>query len=398
MTDIAGRPRLLVLATTYPRWSGDHEPGFVHELARRLTRRFEVVAVVPHAQGAASKEIMDGVTVVRYRYAPERWETLVQDGGITTHLRRSPWKWLLVPGFFIMQWFAARRSIVAGTIVHAHWIILPGIVARLLGRPYLVTSHGADLFALRGGFATRLKCWVLRGASAATVVSRAMVPLAMALRADTTPAIAPMGVDLSHRFTPDNTVSREPAHLLFVGRLVEKKGVDVLLAAMPAILASRPDARLSIVGHGPLAGQLREEAVRRGVQDAVTFVGPVPSVDLPAWYRRASIFVAPFREAASGDQEGLGLVLVEALGCGCPVITTDIGAVSDVAAGMPGVIQVASANATELADAIISVLNAGDAAHTVSEGLYRLRERFDWDRVAMRYGDMLEAMGRAGHE
>lgn len=392
MTEHAPRARLLVLATTYPRWRDDHEPGFVHELARRLTRRFDVVAVVPHAKGSLAHEDLDGVRVVRYRYAPSRWETLVQDGGVTTHLRRSPWKWALVPGFFVMQWWHARRCLTPGTIIHAHWIILPGIVARLLGRPYLVTSHGADLFALRGRLPTRIKRWVLGAASAATVVSRAMLGPASALRSDLLPRVAPMGVDLTSRFFPDPSVVRDTDHLLFVGRLVEKKGVDILLAAMPVILEKRPRMKLSIVGHGPLYGALKEMAARLGIADAVTFTGPVPSTELPAWYRRASIFVAPFRQARSGDQEGLGLVLVEALGCGCPVMTTDIDAVSDVAEGMPSITRVAAGDAAALAQGILSMLGEEGRADAVHDGLPLLHDRFDWDRVASRYGDMLDAL------
>src|SRR5689334_22160597 len=96
-------PRLLVLATTYPRWPGDPEPGFVHELSKRLADRFRVVALVPHAPGAKRRECMDGVEVVRYRYAPQRMETLVNDGGIVANLRRAKWKLLLVPGFVLAQ-------------------------------------------------------------------------------------------------------------------------------------------------------------------------------------------------------------------------------------------------------------------------------------------------------
>src|SRR5690606_6282774 len=94
----AGTPTLLVLTSTYPRWAGDPEPGFVHELAKRLTDRFRVIVLGPHAPGAKTAEVLDGVEVIRYRYAPERMETLVNDGGIITNLRRSRWKYLLVPG------------------------------------------------------------------------------------------------------------------------------------------------------------------------------------------------------------------------------------------------------------------------------------------------------------
>lgn len=393
MTD-PGRPRLIVLATTYPRWHGDHEPGFVHELARRLTGRFDVVAVVPHAKGAKRREILDGVSVVRYRYGADRWETLVQDGGITTHLRRSPWKWLLVPGFFLMQWLTARRFADDRTVVHAHWIVLPGIVARLLRRPYLVTSHGADLFALRGRWPVRLKRWVMARASATTVVSRSMLPLATALGGRAVPVVAPMGVDLATRFTPDAAAAREPDHLLFVGRLVEKKGIDILIDALPAIRASRPSVHLSIVGHGPLLPSLQARVAQRGLSSAVTFVGPVPSASLPAWYRRASLFVAPFRPADSGDQEGLGLVLVEALGCGCPVVTTDVPAVGDVADDMAGVTRVAAGQADALAQAVLARLEAGPSMGPLATRDLLL-ERFDWDRVASRYAGLLDDVGSA---
>ena len=98
------RPTLLVLASTYPRRAGDHEPGFVHELCRRLAERFEVIALVPDAPGADASGMLDGVEVVRYRYAPHTLQTLVPNGGIVANLRAARWKWLLLPGFIIGQW------------------------------------------------------------------------------------------------------------------------------------------------------------------------------------------------------------------------------------------------------------------------------------------------------
>ena len=159
-------PTLLVLASTYPRWADDHEPGFVHELAKRLTDRFHVIAVVPSSPGAAAREILDGVEVIRYRYAPRRLETLVNNGGIATNLHRSPWKWLLVPGFLLGQYLAAKQLLKRRRIdvIHAHWLIPQGLIAHRLKRrtgiPYLVTSHGGDLFGLRGHVLNAMKCRV----------------------------------------------------------------------------------------------------------------------------------------------------------------------------------------------------------------------------------------------
>jgi glycosyltransferase involved in cell wall biosynthesis len=392
----AAKPRLLVLASTYPRWAGDHEPSFVHALARRLTDRFDVVAVVPHAPGARRHEVLDGVTVSRYRYAPTAMETLVNDGGIASNLRRFRWKWLLLPSFILMQWIEARRWARKGTVVHAHWLIPQGLVARMLGRPVLLTCHGADVFSLRGKAASAAKKMALAAASDVTIVSAAMAtPLAM-LAPAITPKVRPMGVDLAGLFTP-GAAPRDVGHLLFVGRLVEKKGVDVLLRAMPAVIARHPEVRLTVAGHGPMDSSLRAEAKRLGIDAHVQFTGPLPQDQLPRLYRSASGFVGPFRETASGDQEGLGLVMVEALGCACPVVASDIPATRDVLLGTPGCVMVTPGDAEALAHALIALLDAPVALQDAAlDGAKIMRERFDWGSVARGYGDILGALSTEG--
>src|SRR5690606_19363195 len=127
----AQRPTLLVLASTYPRWEGDPEPGFVHELAKRLVEHFHVVVVGPHAPGALTQEVIDGVEIHRYRYAPVGLQTLVNNGGIVTNLRRSRWKLSLVPGFLLAQLWCAWRLVNTRKVdlIHAHWLIPQGLLA-----------------------------------------------------------------------------------------------------------------------------------------------------------------------------------------------------------------------------------------------------------------------------
>ena len=394
------RPRLLVLASTYPRWSGDPEPGFVHELARRLTDRFHVIVLCPHAPGASIDEVLDGVEVVRYRYAPERWETLVNDGGIVTNLRRSRWKWLLVPSFVLAQAWCAWRLIRTGKVdvIHAHWLIPQGLIAALLRRvpgrkvPFVVTSHGADLFALKGRVLQSLKRFVIRNAHTTTVVSEAMRERVRDIDPDTNNVrVQPMGVDLQHRFIPDPATPRSQDELLFVGRLVEKKGLHHLLDAMPAVISRRPGTRLRIAGFGPEEAALRQQAEALGLVEHIEFLGAVPQAELPCLYRRAAVFVAPFVEAGSGDQEGLGLVLVEAAGCWCPILAGDVPAVRDV-------LGHASNNLVDprkqelLSDAVLNVLENPSRAHTETATLReRLIDRFDWHNVADGYVQLLAA-------
>jgi glycosyltransferase involved in cell wall biosynthesis len=395
------RPRLLVLTSTYPRWPGDPEPGFVHELAKRLASRFHVTVLGPHAPGAKPRETMDGVEVVRYRYAPERMETLVNDGGIVTNLKRSKWKLLLVPTFVLAQawhaWRLARQERI--DVIHAHWLLPQGLIAALLqslpgtSTPFVVTSHGADLYALRGGFLEALKRFVLRRSAAATVVSGAMLGKLASLGAATGKiAVLSMGVDVSNRFGVDASIGRSSDEILFVGRLVEKKGVHHLIRALPAVLARRPTARLTIGGFGPEEPALRGWVERLGLQSAVTFLGALPQSELPALYRRAAVFVAPFVQAESGDQEGLPVALMEAIACGCPVIAGDVAGLHDLLGEHARDVALDPRDGEALAARIGDVLSNPDAARdrALHMGAH-VRQRFDWENIAGNYGAILEA-------
>src|SRR5690606_284474 len=140
--------------------------------------------------------------------------------------------------------------------------------------PFVVTSHGADLHALRGKAMERMKRFVLGRAAEATVVSRAMRDVLSKLGSLRTEAcVMPMGVDMTRRFVPGPAAARSSHEILFVGRLVERKGLRFLIDAMPAILASHPLATLTIVGFGPEEAGLRARAAELGVARSVQFKG-----------------------------------------------------------------------------------------------------------------------------
>ena len=112
-----------------PDWPGDTDPTFVHELSRRLVDPgTEVHILAPHTAGAARRESLDGLTVHRFRYAFERFETLAYSTGILDKLRANRLNYLLVP-FFLLGMTAAAYRLVRReryTVVHAHWLIPQG--------------------------------------------------------------------------------------------------------------------------------------------------------------------------------------------------------------------------------------------------------------------------------
>ncbi len=126
----------------------------------------------------------------------------------------------------------------------------------------------------------------------------------------------PIGIDVQ-RFTPPARRSGAGTRLLFVGRLRYYKGLDTLLQAMVFV----PEARLELVGDGPLRAELELQSQALGLQDRVDFVGEVDDAHLPGYYRQADVFVLPSNSRA----EAYGIVLLEAMASGLPCITTELG-------------------------------------------------------------------------
>lgn len=394
-----GQRRILVLTSTFPRWPKDREPPFVFELCRRLTRYFDIHVVAPHCRGARRDEVLENIKVTRFRYLVSKWESLAYQGGIPTKLRQNPVTILLIPFFVLAQLLLVARLLRQQNfdVIHAHWIIPQGVVAiaaAALARkplPVICTSHGADLYALRGRFFRKLNEWVLDRAATVTVVSTAMEKALIPLGVDPGKvAVIPMGTDLHDTFRPPSKPTRTAATILFVGRLVEKKGLRYLVEALPLVLRSCPDIELVIAGTGPDESTVRSIAEDLGVSDRIKFLGARSHRQLSGLYQTATIAVFPFVVAENGDQEGFGLVVVEALGCECPVVASDLPAIHDIVRdGCTGLFAQA-ANPRSIAQVVISLLDDPQLREKLGrQGRKHVLECYDWKSVSKRYADAI---------
>lgn len=388
---------ILVLASTYPRWSGDPEPGFIHELSKRLTSEFNVIALVPDAIDSDVDGALDGVEVIRYRYAPKGLQSLVNNGGIVNNLKTYRWKWLLIPSFILGQYLAIRKILKDRKIdvIHAHWLIPQGWIACILAQaykiPFLVTSHGGDLFGLQGKTLTKVKKRVAEQATAMTVVSQAMDEyLAQVSIKPKILQVIPMGVDLKNRFTPNLLVRRNTHELLFVGRLVPKKGLNYLLDALSILVGEHPELHLNIVGFGPKETSLKDQVKQLKLENNVKFLGALAQDKLPEMYQRATLFVAPFVRADNGDQEGLPVALMEAIGTGCPAIVGHVAGIEDLLGEEIQQIAVNPSNTQELVNAISEALNYPEIAQARA---IRIRQNaidlIDWESISKKYANIL---------
>lgn len=252
-----------------------------------------------------------------------------------------------------------RRGIRA---LHVHFANVSSDVARLtidLGRRidgpqagwrWTMTMHGPTEFEAVARFDLAAKT---RDAAAVACISDFCRSQLMRLvPPDEWPKLrlVRMSVDVD-RYAPQSEETRDPtAHgplrLLYVGRLVPEKGGPVLLDAIERLSAAGVAVDLRIVGSGPLAQDLAAQVARAGLGDVVQLVGPKGQDELPDLYAWADVFVLP------SFQEGLPVVLMEALASGVPVVTTRIAGIPElVVDGQMGRV-VAPGRVDELADAI----------------------------------------------
>ena len=320
--------RVLVLTSTFPATPDDGRPAFVRDLAERISRRFSVTVLAPRMPGSTSE--WGSFRVVRFAYFPRPLEGLADEAILPT-LRASPWRWIEVPFFLLAMIFSTIRadSRLRPDVVHAHWAIPGGLAAycnNLINRtPYVVTLHGADIHAMRSRLVRPVKRMILQRASAILPVSReghdAVIDLAASLK-DRTSEPVPMGVGAVAR---PGEADRSSRHFLFVGRLAEKKGLDVAIGAVARVEGSE----LTVIGSGPMEEAALALASRLGVAERVHFLGRQARAKVFDHLSRSAALLIPSIVAADGDQEGTPVVLAEAMSLATPVIAARIGGLSE---------------------------------------------------------------------
>ena len=395
------KKRLLILTSTFPRWEDDEDPPFVFELCNRLKTEYHIHVLAPHFPGALKEEDFTGIHVKRFRYFFDPLERLAYHGGILAKLKKNPFQYALLPFFFMGELYALIKMLRHHRfhLIHAHWLIPQGLVAvlacYLTGSkiPLLCTSHGGDLFGLQGIIMNRIKRWVILKSQALTVVSRNMIEAVERLGAPHKKScVIPMGVDLKTRFVPSETM-RINDNLLFVGRLVEKKGLHYLIHALPLILTRHPQITLRIAGDGPEKNNLKRVCEKLGINANVRFLGAVKNERLPALYQTSGVLVFPSVIADDGDQEGFGLVLVEALGCECAAVVTDLPAMQDIIVDGKTGLVIPQKNIRKLAEKVILLLDDQKLRESLGrEGRRYVLRNFDWMIIAEKYRKLIESI------
>jgi glycosyltransferase involved in cell wall biosynthesis len=270
--------------------------------------------------------------------------------------------------------------------IYAHFIHTPGSVARyaslLTGLPWSCSAHAKDIWTssdaeLRQKLAGAR--WVVTCTSAGHAKLRSLSPDPAKIH------LSYHGLDLE-RFSPnpkagsrrDGSQSGEPVMLISVGRAVEKKGFDILIAAL-ALLPADLSWRFTHIGGGELLPALKEQAIVLGIADRVTWLGSLAQEDVLEQLRNADLFVLPCRIASDGDRDGLPNVLVEAASQQLACVSTAVSGVPElIEEGLTGLL-VPPEDTAALAAAIERGARDPDLRNRLgSAAEKRVRESFDY--------------------
>ena len=402
--------RVLVLATTYPRWENDSTPHFVFDLNRQLAKKVETWALVPHFDGAKYSEEMDCVRIIRFPYFfPTKLQRLCYEGGILPNLKSSWLARFQLPFFLICQFLAILKAVRKHKInfIHCNWLIPQGFFALIMHKmfniPYLLTSLGGDVFAFQNTPGLRsLKKLVLKHSYLCTANSLDLIKHLKILSSSTKLQYIPVGVDESFfnegKFDPQLKADLKITgpFLLAVGRFAEKKGFKYLIDAMPAILNEFPDTKLVLVGYGPKKAELKSQTKKLDLEKHIIFSGGKSRLELSYYYATADIFIGPSIVAKGGDTEGQPAAFIEAMASKTAVVASNVGGIEDMIEDGKTGLLIPQKDSEQISKSVITLCKDNALKQRLEEnGKQRIMKNFRWEAVAQQYMSIYEFIDRS---
>ena len=415
--------KVLVIGSVYPRFQEDAEvPWLRTSIAHLKKAGAEIQVLAPAYKGLKSHDI-DGTPVNRFRYAPAAWEILTHEEGAPSKMASKPWLQLLAIPYIINGFFQCLRICRKWRpdVIHAHWPFPHAYIAlgaaKLFKIPLVLNFHGAELLLIRKKkWVKPLLKFAIGQAQAIFANSSFTAGKIKALR-NVNVEWSPYGTTLEIDSRKSEVGSTPHAvngkfKILFVGRHIERKGITYLIEA--AKYLPRDKFEIRIVGGGDLTEQLKQRAEAIGSEfshselssstkcnaggdpyslaDApasIIFTGKLSPEDLANEYKTANVFTLPAIVDSKGDTEGLGVVLIEAMELGLPIVASNVGGIPDVVIDGESGILVPEKDPVALADAFKRLESDPTLVKKLLDGARkRIEECFTWDGIIERQIDV----------
>lgn len=387
--------RMLLISSVFPKSESDDQVPWLRESCRRLKESgVEIEILAPSCRGLKNHKI-NGIFVYRFRYGPAAWERLTGEEGATNKIRKNPWlKVMVLPyiwcGFWnltelLLKNAAAKKKY---DLIEVHWpfpnalIALPALWA---GIPLVYRYYTAELkLSNQNIFYRLLFKWILGWARAHVAISGYSAALVKKINPKLAVEVVPYGSGSPVESREEKAqVNRKRRQILFVGRHIERKGIPYLIEAMKLLPR---DYSLTLVGEGDQTLALKSMAATwTEGQGKITFTGKISNEAIALAYATHDIFVLPAIVDSRGDTEGLGVVLVEAINAGIPIVASNVGGITDIIINNQTGLLTPEKDSVALAEAIRMLANDEDLVQRLVTGARAHAQKvFGWPMITER--------------
>ncbi|GIV67482.1 glycosyltransferase family 4 protein [Caldilinea sp.] len=400
ISPLPGSLKICFVTSSYPLTARDGSARFIHSMAESLAAQgHRVDVVLPHH--ARLERWPNTVRLFPFRYVwPDKFAIMGYAQATHSDKKLRRLAYALAPGFAAQQALMILRlhRRFHYDVLHGHWVIPSGVTAawasKQIERPLVISLHGSDIFfALKQPLLQFAARRALDVASTVTACSPSLYDGALALNANPQKVhLLPYGVRAENfqagereRAQARESLGIAPDQLVisFIGRLVEKKGVEYLIKALPLVTSQMPRCLCLIGGAGPESARLSALAETCGVKESVRFLGNLEWNQVASLLSATDIFVAPSIHDSEGNADGLPNTVLEAMASGCPIVATNLPGISvAIVDGVHGLL-VSERNHEELASAIIQLGKDSSLRATLGANAKRRAiQTFSWDAVA----------------
>lgn len=381
-----------VLTSAYPEYEDDPHGIFVHRLMKEVKKKGYEVKVLAPFTGGKTHYIMDGVEVERFNYFyPRRWQRLCGRSGMVDNVKEGFFVKIQVLGFIFFNVIYTLLKFRDVDLVHVQWPIPNGLGALLLkkiyGIPYINTIHGEEVYLSKRFHTLPILRYLVNNSSKSITNSSGTLKICLDSNLNKEKLeVIPFGVDTDF-FKPLNLDRDENIfQILSVGYLIERKGFEYLIKAMKEVLTKHENVQLKIVGSGPLENKLNNIITDMDLNEKVEIIGNVSDNELLKLYNLSDLFVLPSVVDSQGNTEGLGVVLLEAMACGLPVIGSDVGGIPDIIQNMETGLLVSGEDILGISNSIRCLIEDDNLRNMLAiNGYERVKMDFSWSNISKNY-------------